>query len=123
MELRSHSEGGSKFGVGHLEATFGEAEVTDDDYVIMEEDIGELEVSMHNLVAVETLEATHNLLEEVDGPLFLQELVGLVSAVVFEIAVIAVLDYEVVVVSALEELEEMHDVGVVDHVHDTYLGL
>ena len=100
---------------------FGEAKISDDDVVIMEEDVSEFEVSVHDFVFVEFLEAVHDLHEEIDAFLFAEEVIFFYM--VFDVSVVAVVEDEVVVVCGLEVLEEMEDVWVLEFGHDRHFGV
>ena len=64
MDLRRHRYRGAELRLGHVVACLGEAEVSDDDVVLVEKDVREFEVSVHDFVLMENLEAVHDLLEE-----------------------------------------------------------
>lgn len=118
-QFRCHRDWRAQLRGCHLRATFGEAEVSDDDLVIIEENICQLKVSMHNLVFVKFLESVHYLFEEVHTLLLSKALIFL--HVVLQISVVAVVDDQVIVVSGLEVLIEMEDVRVLDLAHHSHL--
>ena len=123
VDFRSHGDWSAQFGLRHLKSTLRKAEVSNHDSVIVQEQIGQLEVSVHHLVLVEHLEAIHDLLQEEDTLLLREMSVGLLGEVVFEVAFVAVVDHQVVSVFGLQVVEEVHHIRVVDRVHDANLVL
>lgn len=121
MKLGSHSEWGPKLGLSHVRARLREPEVSDDKCVVVQEDIGQLEVSMHHFLLVEHSEASHDLLEVGQGFGLGQELVRSMLQELFKVAPVAVLDDEVEVVSADQVLVQVHNVRVLDFLHYLHL--
>lgn len=121
VNLWCHGDGRSELRLGHIIASFGETEVSDDNIILVQKDVCEFEVSMHHFVFVEDFEAVHDLLQEEDRLFFRDQVFGLFAEELFEVSVFAVVDDEVVVVGWLHVLVEVHDVGVFDAVHDGHL--
>lgn len=123
MHFGRHGDRGAEFGLGHFDAAFRETEVADHHCVVVQEEVRQLEVTVHHLVLVQHLEAVHDLLQEEDRLLLREVTVGLLSQVVFEVTLVAVVDHQVVSVLGLQVVKKVHHIRVVDRVHDAYFVL
>lgn len=117
----SHGEGSAESGAGHFLAGLSEAEVADDDGFVVDEDVGELEVSVHDVVLAQLHESIHNLLHNFDRLGFPEVLDFVLLEIRLEVALVAVLDDKIEVVFGLHVVEQVHHVGVGDFVHDLHL--
>lgn len=89
----------------------GKAEVGDLDVAVVEQDVGELEVAVHDLVLDEGLEGVEDLAEVLDDFVLRQE--SFLAHLGEHVAAVAVLEHEVVVVGRLLERVQLDDEGVV----------
>lgn len=89
----------------------GEPEIGDLDVAVVEEDVGELEVAVHDLVLDEGLEGVEDLAEVLDDLVLRQQ--SLPAHLGQHVAPVAVLQHEVVVVRGLLEGVQLDDEGVV----------
>ena len=96
MEFRGHSKRSSQLGLGHVMATLSESEITNNDGIVVQENVSQFEVSVHDLILVEDLEAVHDLLQVVNSLL--------VGEVAFKVSIVAVLHDQVIVIAGLQEL-------------------
>ena len=117
-ELRGHSNWGPELCSGHIGARLGKTEISNDDGIVIEEDVSQLKISMHNLVLVEFLESIHNLHQKVDRFLFTETLVLL--NVVLKITVVAVINDQVVIVCGLKVFVKMENIWMLDFTHDSH---
>ena len=117
-ELWGHGNWRPKLGSGHIRATLRETEVTNDYTVVVEEDIRQLEISVHNLMLVKFLEPVHDLHEEVDTLLLSQTLVLL--NVVLDVSIVTVVNHQVVVVGRFQVFVQVKDVRMLNFTHDSH---
>lgn len=117
-EFGSHRNWRPELGGGHVGSRLGESEISDDDTVIIQENVGQFEISMHNLVLVEFLESIHNLHQEINTLLFSETLVLL--NVILNISIVAVVNNEVVIVSGLKIFVEMKNIWMLNFAHDSH---
>lgn len=112
-DFGSHIERRPQHGLGELliGKQFGEAEISDFDLPVVHEDVGQFEVSMHDLVLVEGFKGVEDLEEELDR-LLLGECFVLFE-ILGEVALVAVLQDEVEVVGSLLDVVELDDVPVI----------
>jgi hypothetical protein len=108
-----HVERGAEHGVRKLliGEKLGEAEVSDFDFAVVHEDVGEFEIAVHDLVLVECLEGIEDLDEELDRFLLGEGLVLL--EVLGEVALVAVFEDEVEIVGSLLDVVELDDVSII----------
>ncbi len=117
-DLGCHVEGRSQHGgsVVFSVEEFGEAKVSNFDIVVMEQDVGKLEIAMHDFMFNEGLEASENLAKIPDNRMLID------TFKLFDFAehvtAITVLKNEIVVVGGFFEGIEFHDVGIVASFED-----
>lgn len=107
-------------------AELGEAEISDFELAVVDENVLELKIPVDDEELMEALEAIEELLEEV-ARLVLGEgffVLGLESLDVgVKVSLVAVLHDEVVLFFGFDVVDEGDDVFVVDHLHDALFGL
>ena len=119
--LGRHVDWGAHTGARHLarlSEVLGETEVTNFEYLLVDQDVGCFEVAVDDAELVEFLEAPGHLADDVEGH-FLVDLAS--HAKPFEVSPRAVLQYEVDVVLRVYDLVELDDVGMLQLLHDRYL--
>lgn len=113
----------AQISLSHFVTRLSEPKIADHKRLSVEHHIGEFEVSMHHLVFAQNLEPIHHLLQKIDGLFFRQELSRLLIYVMFEVASVAILKDQIVVIGRLEKVIQMHDVRMVNVHHNAHLGL
>lgn len=108
--LRGHVQRGAEHGLSEvvLAEDLAEAEICDFGDSVVAEDIGEFEISVQDLVVEEVVEPIDDFAENLDG-FFLCEVFSFLDVGV-EVAVVAVLEDEVVIVGGLLHIVEFDDV-------------
>ena len=111
-DFGGHVDGGAQHGFRHLGflETFAEAEITNFEDAIVEEDVIGLEVPMHDVVLVEDLEGFEELFEDEEGFFFLEGV--FLPEEPLQSAAVAVLVDEVEVVLGFEHVVVGDDVFV-----------
>ena len=113
QHLGGHVEGTAQHGVGVVfpHQQFGKAEVGDLDLALVQQNVGQFEVAVHDLVGGEGLEGIQDLPQV--GQHFLLRDLTLLPHLRQHVSPVAVLQHEVVVVRSLLEGYQFDDVGVV----------
>ena len=122
-DLGSHVEWRTQHSFSELliREQFGESEISYFDLPVVHEDVGQFEVSMHDLMLIEGLEGVKDLKEELDGLLLREGFVLL--EILGEVALVAVLKDEVEIVGGLFDVVELDDVFVIAGLEDLDLVL
>lgn len=115
----SHGLQRANLRLGDVIALLGIAELANNHPLLVVEDVGERNVSVEDFLLSQGQEAVEDLLEESHCVTFLESLLFIQD--VLEVPVLTEISDQIVVVFGLEEIVEMHDVLVLDGMHDDYL--
>lgn len=123
MQFGSHCQRSSQLSLGHVVSAFGKSKISNNDGIIVEENVGQFKVPMHDFIPMQHLEPIHNLLQVVNGLLLIDQSVFLLCEMTLKVAIVAILHDKVIIIAWFEKLEEVHNVGMVDVVHNSDFGL
>lgn len=120
QQFWSHGDRCPQIGI-RLVCLLRKAEISNKNPVFVKENVGQLDVSVHDPVFIQLSKSIHDLSEEKDSLLFTQ--VFLLPHVLIQISLVAIEHDQVVLFLGLEEIVQGNDVWVVDGFHDLNLGL
>ena len=107
----------------HIVSSFGESEISNHHIVIMHKKVLEFKIPVKDLLLPQSLKPVGDLLQIKDSLVLRQPTQSLLLHPIFKVALIAKLEHQIVVVARFEPLVQMQNVGMVDFVHDEYLGV
>ena len=118
QDFGGHVEGRPQNGVAQkvVADDFGKTEIRDFDVLVVEQNVGQFEIAVHDFVLADFSEALQNLQKEIHGLLFRKSLLLLQE--VLQVSLVAVLQHQVDVVLGLFDVDEFDDEGAVQDLQD-----